>query len=138
MLLDLVEPFLQVDKSLVPSHIISQKHDVGTPVENASHRLIRLLSCSVPYLHLHNFVVNSNAVATELHPDGHLVLSLELIVHHPLHQTRLTNPSVTDDDQLEHMVMVLLQNSVGDVLALHLCKSRCDLGLLYHIKLIEN
>ena len=41
---------------------------------------------SVPDLQLNDFVVDAEAVGAKFHANCHLVLLLELVVHHTLHQ----------------------------------------------------
>ena len=63
-----------------------------------------MASC-VPYLELDNLPVDLKTEGSELHSDGNLVLSLELVIHYSLHQARLSDTSVTDDDELEEVIL---------------------------------
>ena len=66
------------------------------------------MSCTycVPDLELDNFVIDFQTVRSELDPDRYLMFCFELVVHHSLHQTRLADTRVTNDDQLEKMILV--------------------------------
>ena len=59
----------------------------------------------VPDLQLDDLIVYLETEATELYSDGHLVLLFEVVVHHSLHQARLADASVSDDDQFEKMIL---------------------------------
>lgn len=81
----LKKPRSHVVECVFSRYVISEKHTVRTSVENASNRLVRLLASSVPNLHLKYFAIHPQSVRTKLHSNRHLVLSLELVVHHSLH-----------------------------------------------------
>ena len=59
----------------------------------------------VPDLQLDDFLVNQEAIRSELDTDCNLVLLLELVVHDSLHQTRLADTSISDNDQLKQVVL---------------------------------
>jgi hypothetical protein len=74
---------------------------VGPAVENTSHTLERLLTCSVPNLQLYHFVLYFDSKGAEFDSYRHLMLRLELIVHHSLHQARLSDTSVSNDNKFK-------------------------------------
>ena len=85
-------------------------------IENPRDRLVRFLARRIPYLHLDYLVLNAQAIRAELDTDSNLVLRFEFIVHYSLHEARLSNTRIADNDQLKHVVVLLLQGLVGDVL----------------------
>ena len=80
------------------------------------------LTYSVPDLQLDNLIVDSESVGTELNTNGNLMLLLELVVHDSLHEARLAYSSVSDDNQLEQVVLGgdlrVRQHLKGDLLDL--------------------
>lgn len=87
-----------------------------TSIENPCNRLVRFLAGRIPYLHLDYLVLDAQAIRAELDTDSNLVLRFEFIVHYSLHEARLSDARIADNDQLEHVVVLLLQSFVGDVL----------------------
>ena len=85
-------------------------------IENPRDRLVRFLARRIPYLHLDYLVLNAQAIRAELDTDSNLVLRFEFIVQYSLHKARLSNTRIADNDQLKHVVVLLLQGLVGDVL----------------------
>ena len=63
------------------------------------------LTYSVPDLQLDNLIVDSESVGTELNTNGNLMLLLELVVHDSLHEAGLAHSSVSNDNQLEEVVL---------------------------------
>ena len=59
----------------------------------------------VPNLQLNHLVVDLEAEAAEFDADRHLMLIVELVVHDSLHEARLADARVANDDQLEEMVL---------------------------------
>ena len=55
----------------------------------------------VPDLQFDDLVVYSEAEGAEFDTDRNLMLSLELIIHNPLHEARLANARITYDDKFE-------------------------------------
>ncbi len=74
---------------------------MGSAVENARDRLERLLARGIPDLDLDYLSVYSQVVAPELYSDGDLVLGLELVIHHALHQAGLSHARVSNNNELE-------------------------------------
>lgn len=105
MLFNFLQPSPQIVKSLISSDIIGQEDAVCSPVEYPGHRLERFLSRRVPNLQFDYFIVNPDAIGSELYSYGDLMLLLEFIVHYSLHETTLADSSVTNDDQFEEVVL---------------------------------
>ena len=105
MLLHLAEPLRQVGECVLARHVICEEHAVSSSVKDARHRLERLLARRVPNLQLYHLVLDLEPKRAELHSDRNLVLRLELIVHHSLHQTRLPYTCVPDNDELEEVIL---------------------------------
>ncbi len=91
MLLDLLKPVLHIVKGLLPGNVVTQEDAVGTSVKDSGNRTERLLARSVPYLQLHDLSIKLDHEGTEFDANRHLVLQLELVVHHSGKQTRLSN-----------------------------------------------
>ncbi len=91
MLLDFLQPVLHIGEGLLPGNVVAQEHAVGASVEDPSDRAERLLAGRVPDLQLHDLAVQLDYEGPELDADRHLVLQLELVVHHAGQQARLTN-----------------------------------------------
>jgi len=85
MLLYLAQPLRQVCKGIFTCHVIGKEHAVGASIENTSHTLEGLLPGSVPNLQLYHFVLYFDSKGAEFDSYRHLMLRLELIVHHSLH-----------------------------------------------------
>ena len=62
-------------------------------------------SYSIPYLKFNNLAVYFETKGPELHSNGHLMLSFELIVHNSLHEATLAHTCVSNDNQLEQMIL---------------------------------
>ena len=77
---------------------------------------------SVPNLQLDNLIVDSESVGAELNTNGNLMLLLELVVHDSLHEAGLAHSSVSNDNQLEEVVLGgdlrVRQHLKGDLLDL--------------------
>ena len=115
VLFDFFVPLGQIIKSLIASDIVSKEHTVRTSVEYSGYWLVRFLAGGIPDLHLDDLVFDTETIGAELHSDGDLVLSLEFIVHNSLHQATLADTSVANNDEFEHVVVLLLQRFVRDV-----------------------
>ena len=115
MLFNLIVPGLNIDEGFVPCHIISQENTVGSSIKDSSDWFVGLLACCVPDLHFDNFVFHFDTERAELNTNGDLVFCLKLIVHDSLHKTRLANPSVANDDEFEHVIVLVLQGFVGNM-----------------------
>ena len=74
---------------------------MGTTIKNTSHALEGLLASSVPNLQLNHFVLYFDSKGAKFDSYCHLMLRLELIVHHSLHQTRLSNAGVSNDNKFK-------------------------------------
>lgn len=59
----------------------------------------------VPNLQLDDLSINFQAIRSELYSDCYLMFTFEFIVHDPLHEARLADSGIADDDQLEQMVL---------------------------------
>ena len=95
MLFDFHKPLLNVCESLFAGDIVAEEDAVGASVENSSDWAEGLLSCSVPNLQLHDFVINLHDKAAELHTNCYLVLQLEVIVHYASQQAWFSNTYTT-------------------------------------------
>ena len=76
-----------------------------TAVKDTRHRLKGLLPRCVPDLQLYYFFIYFEPEGAEFDTDSHLVLYFEFIVHHSLHETTLAHSSVSNNDQLEQVVL---------------------------------
>lgn len=76
------------------------------PIEDARHRLKGFLAGCIPDLELEDLAaVDPQSEGAKLHSDRHLMLCLELVVHHSLHETALSDSCVAYDDKLEEMIL---------------------------------
>ena len=67
-------------KSGFTRDIVAEEDYVGSPVEDASHWLERLLPSSVPYLEFNNFLIKFNDKRTEFHTYCDLVFQFKGVV----------------------------------------------------------
>jgi hypothetical protein len=102
---------------------------MGTTVEDAGDRFKALLASSVPDLNFDDLAINSEIVRAKFDSNSDLMFCLEFVVHHALHETRFSNTSVANNNQLKQMV-VLCQCLVLDNLVRHVFKL-VDLVLLH-------
>jgi hypothetical protein len=105
MLPDLVKPIRQVGKCLLSCHVIGKENTMSPTVEDARHRLKRLLPCCVPNLKFDNFFIYFEAEGTKFYTDSNLVFNFEFVIHDSLHEATLAYPSVSDDNQLKQVVL---------------------------------
>ena len=105
MLLDLFEPVNGVHEGLVSGDIVGEEDAVSSSVENARNTLEGLLASGIPNLKLDDFILDRASERTELHSDGDLMFSLELVVLHSAHQATLTDSSVSNYNQLEKVIL---------------------------------
>ena len=106
VLLNLFEPFHKVHEGVLPRHIIGEEDAMCTTVEDAGDRLEGLLSCCVPDLQLDNLApVYFQPKGPEFDSNSNLMLNLELIVHYSLHKATLANTGISDNDQLEQVIL---------------------------------
>ena len=136
MLLDLLQPVEQVHEGLLPGHIVGQEYAVSASVEDARHRFEGFLTCCVPDLQLDHLALDTESKGTEFNSDCHLMLHLEFVVHNTFHEARLAHSSVSNDNQLEKVILggqrlvgydLMRQTSYDIVL--------CD--VLFHISLLK-
>lgn len=73
----------------------------------------------VPNLKLDDLIVDSEAEAAELDANRHLMLTLELIIHNSLHKARLADAGISNNNQLEQVVL-RAERLVTDDLIRHL------------------
>ena len=130
MLLDFFEPVGEGIESLLARNVVGQEDAVRATVENTGDGLVGLLASSVPNLHFDKFVFETQPVGAELDANGDLVLGLELVVHDPLHEARLAHARVPNNNEFEHVVVLLLQRFVTNMLEWLLPES-VDLTLLH-------
>ena len=81
---------------------------MGAPVENFCDRLERFLASSVPDLKLKRDALHLNEQTTELDSNRDLVVLSELVVAHSVHETGLTDTTVSNYNQLEEEVLLRL------------------------------
>jgi hypothetical protein len=105
MLLDLFQPIEQVYEGLFSGDIVGQKHTVSTSVEDTCHRLERLLPGSIPNLKLERLSIYLEPERSEFHSDCDLMLGFELIIHDSLHEATLSHTCVSNDNQLEQVIL---------------------------------
>ena len=79
---------------------------MGATVKNSRHRLEAFLAGRVPDLNFNHLIVYLQVKRAKLNANRHLVLLLEFIIHHSLHEARLSNSCVANDYQFEKMVML--------------------------------
>ncbi len=91
MLLNLFQPVLHIVEGLLTGNVVTKEHAVRASVEDPGDRTERLLARSVPDLQLHDLAVELDHEGAEFDANRHLVLQLELVVHHAGQQTRLAN-----------------------------------------------
>ena len=60
----------------------------------------------VPYLHLEGHLPNFYQQGSKLNANGHLMIFLELVVTHPVHEARLSNRTVADYNQLKQEIVL--------------------------------
>ena len=63
------------------------------------------MTYSVPDLKFDNFIIDLQPKGTEFDSDGNLVLWLEFIIHDSFHQATFSDTRVSNDDQLEQVVL---------------------------------
>ena len=105
MLADFVEPVGQVRKRLLSRDIVGEEDAMRTAVKDTRHRLEGLLPRGVPDLQLYYFFIYFEPERAEFDTDSNLVLHFEFIVHHSLHETTLAHSCVSNNDQLEQVVL---------------------------------
>jgi hypothetical protein len=75
----------------------------------------------VPNLKLDDLIVDSEAEAAELDANRHLMLTLELIIHNSLHEARLADTGISNNNKFKQMVL-RAERLVADDLIRHLHK----------------
>jgi len=59
----------------------------------------------VPNLKLDDLIVDSEAEAAELDANGDLMLPLKLIIHYSLHEARLADARISNNNKFEQMIL---------------------------------
>mmetsp|Transcript_62 Transcript_62/g.103 ORF Transcript_62/g.103 Transcript_62/m.103 type:complete len:207 (-) Transcript_62:83-703(-) len=98
---ELVAPVVQVVESLGIVHVIHQDAAVSSTVECYAKGLEAFLASRVPDLHGHRLVVNFDLLCQEVSTDGRLVLFGKFLLHILIHQARLSNTAVPQNDDLQ-------------------------------------
>ena len=75
-------------------------------VEDFRNRLERLLTRCVPNLHLEREILNFDEKRAEFHANSHLVVILEFVVTHAVHETRLADRRVANHNQFEQVIVL--------------------------------
>ena len=96
LVLYFLEPVLQVHIRVHLCYVICKQHRMSTTIKDLCYRLERFLSSSVPDLQLEGDIMHFDKKRSELNANCHLMIVLEFIVTHPVHQTRLTNAWITN------------------------------------------
>ena len=130
VLLNFLKPVHQRHEGLVARDVVSEEYAVGASVEDSCYALETFLTGGVPNLDLDNLIVDRQVVAAELNSNSDLVLLFKFVIHHALHEARLADACVSDNDELEEMV-VLSKGLVLDNLKGHILKL-VDLILLHN------
>jgi len=106
LVLDLCKPVLQIHVRVQLRDVVSQKHGVGTSVEDLGDALERLLASSVPNLKFEGDVFHSDQQRSEFDSHCHFVVLLELVVAHAVHQAGLSDSRVSNYDQFKQEVLL--------------------------------
>ncbi len=131
MCFELSIPLLTRIERFFTCYVISEEYAMSSSIENSSDRLVRILSSSVPNLHLYYFAFNLNSERAKLNPNSYCVIRFKNIVHNPFHEARFSNSRVTDNNEFECMIMVLRELFTWHFFVFHL-KEFLNLGLLDH------
>ena len=92
----------------MPRNVVSKKHAISASVKDTRDRFKRLLPRSIPNLDGYHLPLKLDPERAELYTNCYLMLLVESVVCHSLHETRLPNARITDNDEFEFMVMLLL------------------------------
>ena len=63
------------------------------------------MTYGVPDLELYDFLINAEPVGAEFDANRHLMLLLELVVHYALHEAGLAHARISNDNQLEEVIL---------------------------------
>ncbi len=134
VLLDFFEPFHKVHEGVLARHIIGQEHAMRTTVEDTGDRLEGLLAGCVPDLQLDYLApVYFQPERPEFDTDSDLMLDLELVVHDSLHEATLADTGISNNDQLEQVVL-RRQCLIRNDLVAHSLDIRITYPLTCHLK----
>jgi hypothetical protein len=91
MLIDLLEPVLNVIEGLLICAVIDQNNTHSSLVVSLGDGPESFLSCSVPYLQLNALIVNVNLFDLKVNPDGGHMTDWEAVVCESEQDASLTN-----------------------------------------------
>ena len=97
----LLKPLFQVQKCIQTRNVICQNHAMSSFVENLSDRFERLLACCIPNLKFEDLLLKLYHQRTEFHSYCHLMIFLELICSHSVHETTFSYCRIADNDELK-------------------------------------
>ena len=134
VLLNFFEPFHKIHEGVLACHIIGEENAMRTTVEDTGDRLEGLLAGCVPDLQLDNLApVYFQTERPEFDTDSDLMLNLELVVHDSLHEATLADTGISNNDQLEQVVL-RRQCLVRNDLVAHSLDIRIAYPLTCHLK----
>ena len=106
-------PLIETMETIEVSDVVAQRAAVGSTVESVSERLELLLASGIPDLESHDSVIDKDFFLGEISSDSRLGLSLHLTVEILLQKSGLSNTGVTQNDNLEEVLLLghLLQTN---------------------------
>ena len=105
-------PILNCNKRFGLGDVIHQYEAHSATIVGGRNRTISLLSCSVPYLQLEESIVPHNCLHFEVDSDRCLVVSGKRAVAIAEEERCLADARVSNDQQLEHVVELLVVGHV--------------------------
>ena len=105
LLLNFRQPPLHIGKGFVPSDIKGEKNDMSAPIEDFCDAFEILLASCIPNLNFVGFLIlKLDDETAEFYANGDLVVFHKVIGCYSLHQRRLSNCRVTNEDQLKREI----------------------------------
>ena len=108
MLSNIFKPLVHIRKRVLIRAIIDAYHGVGTIKVRPSHITELLSTCSIPNFQPCGFVANCHNLVIHRTTYGRLLLGFKLILYESLAYARLAYATITADDNLEQIVIVVI------------------------------
>ncbi len=103
--LDLIEPVLDMGKSLFSGDVIHEQGANGTSVVWPGNGPEIFLACSVPDLQFDILILDRYGLGAELNSNGYIMGGAGFSLNKLKNDTGLAHPGVSDDDELEEVMV---------------------------------
>lgn len=108
VVLDVFDPATDTAESFLAGQVENHEGGCGGSVIRAGDGAEFLLTGSIPNLQFDYFVVDGDTFGPVLNPNGVLVVRIEIAVNKATDQTRFADAGVTDENELEGVVELIL------------------------------